>query len=383
MNDGMRNGRLKKVLYLATFDPTVSTTGTTTRGKLFLDFFSRHYEVHLVHLEEKHPEGRDHDLVQRVEDIISIPYTALEYFIYSRKMLQAARAKLETGDFAFIFADFEKAGWYAYLLARQFGLPYVYNSHNVEYQRYLDFARRSVLRYPFVPYMYALERTAARNALLTVAISEQDAKAFRAWIPDERLMVLPGAFDEEQYNPFYEPVKTEKPVVLMVGNYSIPGNRDGVYTLYEKIIPEVVQQRPEVVFRCVGKGFPEDIQHPNLEAAGFVDDLREEYRRAALVIVPISIGGGIKIKAIEGLASGKQMIMTPKGAEGIQTNGLKNVTVTDLENFGACILTALEHPQLKTVDNWDKVRHGYGVRSQLEDLRQRIEDMLPTAGVDS
>jgi polysaccharide biosynthesis protein PslH len=376
MTDEMMNGDPKRILYLATFDPTVSSTGTTTRGKLFLDFFTRHYEVHLVHLEERHQDGRDHDLIDRLKEVESIPFSKQDYFLYSRKLYKAAARQLEKKKFDLIIADFEKAGFYAYQLSRRFGVPYVYSSHNVEYQRYMHYAQRSLARLPFVPYMYVIERLASQNAMLTISISEQDAQAFRKWIPEDRLLVLPGAFDEKKFNPFYTPVDRNPPVILMVGNYSLPGNREGVYRLVRDIMPEVLAARPEVIFRCVGKSFPEDLHHPNLEVAGFVDDLTEEYRQATAVVVPITYGGGIKIKAVEGLASGKQVIMTPKGAEGIDTRGLKHVYVTEIDAFADCILQVLENPVLRTTENWEQFRLGYGVQAQLEQLNQVIGERL-------
>src|SRR5690606_15249928 len=124
-----------------------------------------------------------------------------------------------------------------------------------------------------VPYMYYLERAACDNALFTVAISEKDAQTFRSWVPEEKGLVMPSAFDEDQINPFYEEDLAEPPVILMVGNYRNPGNREGAYLLRDRILPGVIDKHPEVVFRCIGKNFPEDIRHPNMQVAGFVDDL--------------------------------------------------------------------------------------------------------------
>ena len=366
----------KNLLYLATFDPTVSATGTTTRGKLFLRFFSEHYHVHLVHLEEKQEVGRDEALLERLASLKKVKFTPFNYFLYSPALSKAGCEVLEKNPVDFIFADFEKSGWYAYRLSRKYRIPYIYNSHNVEYLRYIDFARRNQLRYPLVPYMYLLERIATRNALLTIAISDKDAHTFQRWAPKERVLAFPSAFDEEQFNPFYEDAGDTKPVVLMVGNYRNPGNREGAYLLYQRILPDVIARHPEVIFRCVGKDFPEDIRHPNIEVLGFVDDLMAEYRKAHLVIVPITMGGGIKIKVIEGLATGKYVISTPKGVEGIQTQGLVNLQVSSLEGFSACINDALENPQPHTVENWERVRKEYGVHCQLNALREQIEQVL-------
>lgn len=365
-----------KILYLATFDPTISATGTSIRGKLFLEFFCNHYEVDLIYVKQKDSDGSDESLKKSLSSIKSIDYSSLGYFIFSRKLYQAAYNLLQNKHFDFIFADFEKAGWYAYLLSRKFDIPYIYNSHNVEFLRYLDFAKKNPLRYAFVPYMYFLEKKACKNSLFTIAISEKDAKSFKKWISNEKIIVTPCTFDEKTFNPFYEQIKTENPVVLMVGNYGNPGNRDGAYLIKERIIPNVIKKLPNVIFRCIGKNFPSDICHPNIEVMGFVDDLMSEYQKATIVIVPITIGGGIKIKTIEGLACGKFVISTPKGVEGIDTSDLENVKVIPIEQFSDCIINVISKKISKTNANWEKIKRGYGISYQLSQINEKINYVL-------
>ena len=369
-------GSKQSVLYLATFDPTVSSQGTSTRGKLFLQHFSEHYRTHLVHMREKDAEGRDEALMAQLASVAAVDHSTFGYFFLSAALYRAAAAVLRREPIDFVFADFEKAGWYAYRLSRRFGVPYVYSSHNVEFLRYLDFAKRNRLRYPFVPFMYLLERAACTHALLTVSISEDDARNLRRWVPDDRLLTLPCAFDQERFNPFYEAEETARPIVLMVGNYRNAGNREGARLLVRRVVPRVVERRPDVLFRFVGKHFPEELRHPNVEAVGFIEDLLTEYKRASVVAVPITIGGGIKIKVIEGLACGRFVISTPKGLEGVSSEGLVNLRVAKIDDFAQCILQALEHPAAHTTANWERLSESYGVRSQLSFLDEKIEAAL-------
>lgn len=370
------NKKIYRCLYLSTFDPTVSSTGTTTRGRLFLRHFVEHYYTHLVHLQEKHEEGRDYKLVTCLESIDTVPYSTIDYFIFSRDFYRTASEVLSKHKFDFIFADFEKSGFYGYLLSRRHNVPYIYNTHNVEYQRYINVARTNRLRYIFVPYMYVIERIATKNALFTVAISEPDARTFRKWAPNDKIKVLHCAFNENELNPFYETVATDRPVVLMVGNYSNAGNRDGVYTVYREIIPKVVEQCPEVIFRFIGRDFPDDVQHPNIESLGFVDNLLDEYAKSTVVIAPIKIGGGIKIKVIEALASGRYLITTEKGMEGVEHAGLENLQVSSIADFPHHIINAIRTPPAKTTNNWETIVSTYGMEKALSNLTDSIDKKL-------
>jgi glycosyltransferase involved in cell wall biosynthesis len=369
-----------RCLYLATFDPTVQSTGTCTRGQMFLRHFAGRYETHLVYLAGPDGGGRDEALIAALASRRSLGFSPLAYFLASPALYRAAAEVLEDNAIDFIFADFEKAGLYARMLGRRFGVPYVYNSHNVEYRRYIDVAPTNRLRYPLVPWVWFVERFASLGAALTVSISEPDAKIFRRWVPEDRLMVLPCAFDEQRVRPAENRDANGRPVVLMVGNYRNAGNREGAYTLREKILPRVVEACPDVVFRCVGNAFPEDLRHPNLEAVGFVDDLMAEYDRAAVIVAPISMGGGIKIKAIEALACGKCLVATEKAMEGIDPGGLENLRVAPIEEFAGHVIEAITTRPVTSRTNWDRMATGYGIHRQLEELCLRIEGVVLRTG---
>jgi glycosyltransferase involved in cell wall biosynthesis len=293
-----------------------------------------------------------------------------------------AKQTLERGNFDFIFADCEKAGFYAYLLSKQFGIPYVYSSHNVEFQRYLSMGRTNTLRYLLVPYIYVVESLACRRASLTVSISDSDAAVLDRWVRSDRIKVLPCAFDEDILNPFYEEIETERPVILMVANFRYGANQEAARRVVRQVVPEVAREYPECLFRFVGAGFPPDLRNDHIEVAGFVDDLKAEYQRAALVIAPIEFGGGVKIKVIEALATGKYLLTTEKGMEGIDYSDLCNVKVAQSADFGRHICEIIQQRPPKTDANWNLVSDKFGTRKSLNFLLVMIDQALDSGLMD-
>ncbi|MGG7153623.1 glycosyltransferase, partial [Clostridium neonatale] len=61
----------------------------------------------------------------------------------------------------------------------------------------------------------------------------------------------------------------------------------------------------------------ENINKDNIIILGEVESMRETVNDKGLVIVPLRIGGGIRIKILEALSWGKVVISTSAGAEGI------------------------------------------------------------------
>jgi glycosyltransferase involved in cell wall biosynthesis len=86
----------------------------------------------------------------------------------------------------------------------------------------------------------------------------------------------------------------------------------------------------------VGKN-PPKITHPNIITTGFVENLDEHIAAADIGLVPLLKGGGTRIKILEYMASGKAVVSTLKGAEGL-----------NLQNGAEILLT--EYPDSKFVD---------------------------------
>jgi glycosyltransferase involved in cell wall biosynthesis len=190
---------------------------------------------------------------------------------------------------------------------------------------------------------------------------------------------LPCAIDEEAFRPALGEQSDQPPVILMVGNYRNPGNREGAYAICREAVPAVAKRHPNIVFRFVGKSFPSDLQHPNVQAVGFADDLAREYARAAVVSAPITIGGGIKIKVVEALSMGRPLVATEKALEGIDATRLANVWMESIEGFAGRIIRILGDPPPTSSTNWEPVARAYGSRLALEQLTDQIDAIVRTA----
>ena len=77
---------------------------------------------------------------------------------------------------------------------------------------------------------------------------------------------------------------------------------------------------PKARLKMIGAGAPRSVQalvRPGVELTGFVSDLRPHLAQAAAVVVPLRLGGGTRLKIVEGMAMGKAIVSTSLGAEGI------------------------------------------------------------------
>jgi glycosyltransferase involved in cell wall biosynthesis len=67
----------------------------------------------------------------------------------------------------------------------------------------------------------------------------------------------------------------------------------------------------------------------NIHVVGYVENLWEELQDKALAIVPLRIGSGIRMKILELLATGTNVITTSVGFEGINLNDEEEIIVAN------------------------------------------------------
>ena len=314
----------------------------------FVSHLAQFYDVTLVNMAGS-GHRVDAEIEQRFRDRDNglglmgrgrVKFSQPGYFLFSPALYRTAEKFLQREAFDYLFADYGLAAAYGARLARRYRIPLIYSSHNVEYRMYLDLAKHDPRRGVLAPYIYWAERAACRAAKLVVAISESDRSEYAKWIPKDRIEVIPQGFDPGSANSFYLATVEYPPVILFVGNYRSENNRMAARRIVKEIAPAVLQAHPEVKFQLIGDHPPHDLQWPNVECLGFVDDLGPYMKRANLVIAPMAFAHGMATKIVTALAFGKTILSTPEGA-GTISRKYRQLVVAPLEAFPARIVELL------------------------------------------
>ena len=111
-------------------------------------------------------------------------------------------------------------------------------------------------------------------------------------------------------------------------------------------------QRPDVCFDIVGAQPPQEIvaldgDRTGIHVTGYVTHPTPYLRQAALMVVPLGAGGGMRMKIFNALAEGIPIVSTTLAYEGIEATPGRDILVGDTpEALAAEVLRVLNDPDL-------------------------------------
>jgi glycosyltransferase involved in cell wall biosynthesis len=141
-----------------------------------------------------------------------------------------------------------------------------------------------------------------------------------------------------------DPLGAPPPTLLFVANFVHPPNVEAAMTLVLHVLPAVRAEHPDVRLELVGKAPPPellDLDGGPVSVTGEVASVSPHLDRAAIVVAPISTGGGVRVKVVEALAAGKAVVASSRAAEGLTAVASRDLVVVDGDRETAVAISRL------------------------------------------
>jgi len=360
-----------KVLFIAQPFPYPPNTGSRNLIFHWLEAASQRHDVHLLWIGDP-AEGRDSipELPGlRIDSIAAIP--AMEMSARIRRlatavalgipptsligMTSSARSEIlrhvRTAHYDVVVLTENVVAGYAPILSAY--APVVLFKHSVQAVDAMD-ARR---RYGMWHLRWMLEERMVRRfeartchaATVVCTVNAEDAadlaRRYRVTRPAE---IVPIGVDLSKF-----PRREEDPggqVIGFFGNISWGANLDAAKWFVNQILPRVWEKLPSVKFRIIGPGsahIASEKRDPRIICLG-PSHIPDVMKDAAIGVVPVISGTGVRLKLLEMLSLGVPVVTTSLGALGTGClHGEHALIANDADSFADSVISLIGDAEVR------------------------------------
>ena len=221
--------------------------------------------------------------------------------------------------------------------------------------------------------------------------SEQDRRGFAGLTNDAApIDVVPNAIDVDSYaQPDREHEaddwSAEPLTMTYLGAYSYYPNEQAALELIKEVLPLVQSRGFRARLRLIGANPTPAMKaaaagRDDVEITGPVESVLPYLKQACLIVLPLRLGGGTRLKILEAFAASRPVISTAKGAEGIEARDGEHLIIREsaADIAGAAIsLWNDRHLRTKLCGNALRlVNEAYSLQSTAARIRASIESAL-------
>ena len=199
--------------------------------------------------------------------------------------------------------------------------------------------------------LYRYERRTIRAVDGASVVSHGDAEMLQRFAPNTPLAVVPNGVDTQYFAPEGGSANTpDGPTIVFSGTLDYRPNVDAVLWFTTEVLPLIRATLPALSFVVVGRRPTAALQAfaaaGVLTLTGEVADTRPALCGAAVYVVPMRIGGGVRLKVLEAMALTLPIVSTQMGAEGIDGLPPDAIVLADTPAaFAAAVCAAVQKNQ--------------------------------------
>ena len=395
---------LMKILFLTAHLPYPPLSGGRRREFELISRLSRSFEIHLCSITKSWGIDRmyTNDLLQYCTSVNLFeakgPTDKHQYAFYPHQMKKHMSEKASSYiSFLLKNQSFDVVHIEGYYLLQHIPVkpevPILLVEHNIEHllalQRFMVAVTQQEKSYFWSEYVKTLkwERLTWKRATVCVALTNEDKINIERldsnldvrMIPNgsdhqKQIGVAPTKFLSNSYEPSF--AGDNCPSILFVGNFAYEPNIDAALYFSRQIFPLILKDVPNVKLFLVGNAPSPEIysltSNKQIEVTGRVASLIPFYKHADVVVCPLRIGGGVKVKVLEALGFGKAIVSTSIGAQGLDHCTYRAVAVADeVADFAENVVRLLVQPEARrqqeqealayarTLASWDQVSEAF------------------------
>ncbi len=178
--------------------------------------------------------------------------------------------------------------------------------------------------------MLSFEREIYRRADRCFIASPVDRDFISGDGDRKKWTILPNTVDTNHFT-FQPPPHNHH--LIFVGRMSYLPNKQAALRLCREIMPGIIRRIPDAVLFLVGSNPPPEIlaldNGSSIRVTGAVDKILPYLRDSEVLLCPLSLGTGTRLKVLEAMAAGIPVISSNTGCEGIPVSTGKDIILAE------------------------------------------------------
>ncbi|WP_312687693.1 glycosyltransferase [Kosakonia sp.] len=356
---------MKKILFVSAFHPGANGkigAGEAICGDSLRRFVEQGYQVDVV-VNSPTSQCENEELTKLCNSYNVIAADKISYFtsiisniekmsflapwFYTRvsgKLISIVNGMLEKNEYDIVWLDFPSVLGLANHIKHK---NIHYFAHDVVFQR----IARTHLKKMIFPFVRAHETRLFSKVHAIVAMSEKDKQLIRETNFQGDISVV--ELGKQRVGQVFNNTAIEDVVKLFenknnlvfFGNMQRSENHWSIVWFILFVFPQIIKKKKDVHLWVLGLAPRMTLRllgafRKNIHVVGPVSDPTLAFQKAELNIAPLLYGAGVKIKVLQILDAGANVVATPVGAEGVKN--CDKLYVVDKKEFGSKILELLD-----------------------------------------
>ena len=255
-------------------------------------------------------------------------------------------------EYDYIILDGLMTGVYAEELKKRQKAKIIYRAHNIEHKL---FDQRSMFEGTWLKRLFfkiqskrlkKFEENIWNEVDHILSISDYDKAYIQNIVDSKKVSTYAFALESGDVRKCLHP-KT----LFHIGSMDWKPNLDGILWFLEKVFPKIKEKHNNVTLHLAGKNISDYKEILGKEGVHIHSDVQSasDFMNAyELMIIPLQVGSGVRIKALEAMSIGKAIVATKKGIEGLNLLDNEVAVVDDPNEMVDRISILLENEEMKS-----------------------------------